>query len=66
MVSQSVSQSVVKSVNQSKAKLFFPMYKKEKEKEKQKATTYVYVYSPIYLIILCTTYYARHFLLAII
>lgn len=45
---QSVSQSVVKSVHQSKAKLFFPMYKKEKEKEKQQTTTYVYVYSPIY------------------
>lgn len=43
MVSQSVSQSVVKSVHQSKAKLFFPMYKKEKDNKER-----IYISSPIY------------------
>lgn len=44
MVSQSVSQSVVKSVHQSKAKLlFFPCIKKKRENKER-----IYISSPIY------------------
>lgn len=42
MVSQSVSQSVVKSVHQSKAKLFFSCIKKKKKTKKE------YIYPPLY------------------
>lgn len=45
MVSQSVSQSVVKSVHQSKAKLlFFSCIKKKKTTKKER----IYISSPIY------------------
>lgn len=43
-----VSQSVVKSVYRSKAKLFFPMYKKEKE-NKQRKNIYILPYIPYVL-----------------
>lgn len=50
-VSRSVSQSVVKSVHQSKAKLFFPMYKKEEE-NKERKNIYILPYIPHVLLTL--------------
>lgn len=58
-----VSQSVVKSVHQSKAKLFFPCtgIKKKKKTKKER----IYISSPIYPMYY-PPYCTRNFLLAII